>query len=200
MSGITVVGMNNPQSTRPEHALWTQPDGCTGHRLWLLATSLTGISQEDWLAVADRRNLCVGEWSREAARAQADAWREELADRTVIMLGSEVLCTMRDWNDPADRLLRPLEWHHSRDWFLLPHPSGLNRWYNCQVSRMAAQIRLRDVLAAHGHTATEEESVDGAEEPGARDRALARACAAAPYSGRPEPRQQSLFADLPGRG
>lgn len=146
---IVIIGMCNPQSTRPEHALWTQPPGCTGHRLWQLATARTGVSEDEWLAMTDRRNLCTGSWDRARAREQAEAWRDELAGRTVIQLGLEVLAAMRcytrrDW--PQDILYRRLEWQRGRDWIMVPHTSGLSHFYNADGHRAAVEILLQELI------------------------------------------------------
>lgn len=139
-SRIVVIGMNNPLSVLPQHALWTQPDGCTGHRLWQLASAYTGISEDDWLEGTDRRNLCVGDWDRVAGTKRAAEWTEELLGRTVILLGLPTAVAFR-----PGRLYAPLEWWRDRDWFELPHPSGLNRWYNNNIHRTAAAIRLGEL-------------------------------------------------------
>ncbi len=154
---LVVVGMCNPLSDAPALALWTDPDGCTGHRLWSLATHLTGVSEDEWLALTDRRNLCVGDWDRRRAEEQAREWAPELRDRTVVLLGTSVMTTMVRVGELA-RPLAPLEWARDRDWFLLPHTSGLCRFWNSQGARMAASLRLADLLWRMGWQDTTEDA------------------------------------------
>jgi hypothetical protein len=143
---LVVVGMNNPASRDPRAALWPDPPGCAGHRLWEMARARTGISQSEWLVLTDRRNLCVGDWSHSAARRQAAAWHDELRGRTVLQLGVSVMCAMRV---EGDTLRRPLEWHPTRDWVDIPHPSGLCRSYNNSVVRTAVEILLAELVEMH---------------------------------------------------
>lgn len=142
---LVIVGMDNPQSARPEHALWTQPPGCSGHRLWRMATARTGISEEEWLAMTDRRNLCVGGWDLQRAKAQAEEWRPELEQRTVVQLGVSVYGAMRH-HSHRGMLRMPLEWQIDRDWVYIPHPSGLCRSYNDDTIVAAVEIVLADLI------------------------------------------------------
>ena len=144
---ITIVGMNNPLSRRPEHALWPQPDGCSGHRLWLMATARTGITQDEWIAMTDRRNLCTGDWDRDQARLQARAWIPELSGRTTILLGAEVancfpstglMCQWaKSWGSPP-RAANP--------WIHIPHPSGRNHYYNDPKNVACVEVLLGDLV------------------------------------------------------
>lgn len=78
-------------------------------------------------------------WNREDARKRATNWCLELqkTDRkwTLLLLGVKV-CN-------AFGIERPewLEWYRSALWgpmIAVPHPSGLNRWYNDPDNRTAA--------------------------------------------------------------
>jgi hypothetical protein len=144
---FVIVGMNNPLSQRPEHALWTQPDGCSGHRLWQMATARTGVSQHDWLRMTDRRNLVVGEWDRELGRVAARAMIPDLLHRTTVLLGSEVascfpstglICQWARPHGTPPRAAPP--------WIHIPHPSGQNRWYNDPANRACVEILLGDLV------------------------------------------------------
>ncbi len=142
---FVIVGMCNPQGNPP---LWTDPPGCAGHRLWQMATARTGISQEDWLAITDRRNLCLGkEWCREEARISAHAMVPELSSRTTVLLGGEVASCF-----PSCGLIG--HWakgygtppRNPRPWVTIPHPSGMCRWYNEAANRAAVEILLGDLV------------------------------------------------------
>lgn len=144
---FVVVGMNNPLFEDPRRALWPQPDGCTGHRLWLMAAARTGVTQEEWVDMTDRRNLCTGEWIFEAGRLQARMWTAELHTRTTVLLGSDVarcfpstgmLC---QWARPIGTPPRA-----APPWIHIPHPSGMNRWYNDPANKACVEVLLGDLV------------------------------------------------------
>lgn len=133
MAGLLIVGMNNPQSLE---ALSTMPRGGAGHRLWLMATARTGVSEQDWLQNVDRVNLCGGEWDPFEARR---AWGQGVVstDRydAIMFLGNDVVNATGLRLPPIGR--RGIYW-------VLPHPSGRNRWYNDELNKDAATLLLRD--------------------------------------------------------
>lgn len=144
---FVVVGMCNPLGEDPRMALWTKPEGCSGYRLWQMAAARTGVSEEEWLAMTDRRNLCRGEWDFETARMQAREWTAELSSRTMVILGSDVArCfpstgMVCQWARPKGTPPRA-----APPWIHIPHPSGLNRWYNDHANRAAVEILLGDLV------------------------------------------------------
>lgn len=137
-----LIGMNNPLRTEPHFALYPAPPRCTGHRIWQMLHERTGCSTRDYLRSFDRRNLLDElTWDERRAReASAGLWRE-LEGRRVAVLGASVRRVLWLVDSP------PLRWQHTDgvDWFLLPHPSGLNRWYNDPVCREAAALRLEEM-------------------------------------------------------
>lgn len=144
---IVIVGMTNPLSRAPEHALYVQPSGCTGWRLWQMARARTGIEEEAWLDMTDRRNLCLGDWSVEQARESARDMVRELRGRVAIFLGADVAgcfpsCGMTaQWMRQFGTPPRPVE-----PWIHLPHPSGRNHFYNDPANRAATEILLADLI------------------------------------------------------
>jgi hypothetical protein len=53
-----LVGMNNPVSSDPAHALFPHPPGCTGYRLWeMLKTRIPHVTRREYLDAFDRRNV-----------------------------------------------------------------------------------------------------------------------------------------------
>lgn len=145
-----LLGMNNPLSRRPEHALYPEPSGCTGHRIFMMLKSvLPEISEEDYLSKFDRRNMLVGEeWKLELARhAAADIW-PLTRGRKIVMLGAQVCRAMGLSN--GSRAVPPLCWqtvatYGGAQWAQVPHPSGLNRWYNQPGNRAAAAAFLAEL-------------------------------------------------------
>lgn len=142
MSRPVIVGMNNPLSRDPEHALYPYPPRCTGHRLYEMMREYggDGMSRARYLGTFERRNVLVGEeWSLRRAREAAPELRRLLAGRTVVYLGQQVLAALE-----LPRV-EPLTWQSGdlinegpARWCLVPHPSGLNRWYNDESNRAAA--------------------------------------------------------------
>jgi hypothetical protein len=63
----------------------------------------------------------------------------ELTTETVVWLGKAV--------GAIAQCTEPLQWSWiERDWTMLPHPSGLNRWYNVDTNRRCAETMLGDLL------------------------------------------------------
>jgi hypothetical protein len=138
--------MNNPVSSRPEHALFPYPPGCTGWRvLRLLQTRLPSVTRGQYLAAFDRRNLLdakvwMADDAREAARHFLDLDVPLLAGRTVLVFGAQ----------PRRLLgLPPLLVHPQElrgvTWRQLPHPSGRCRWYNDRRHAAAAALLLEEL-------------------------------------------------------
>ena len=137
-----LIGMNNPLSQRPEYALWPDPPGCTGHRIWQMLASRTGASTHDYIRSFDRRNLVVGQWDRKAAQAEARRLMAsgELRGRIVVLLGDKVREAFR-----LDKYLIHPQLVDGVMFRQLPHPSGLNRWYNEPVNVSMAGMLLADL-------------------------------------------------------
>lgn len=127
-----LVGMNNPISQRPEHALYPAPAGCAGHRLWSVLHEETGCGLRAYLEAFERVNVLVGSWDRSRAREAARGLRSRLAGRTILLLGREV---HRAFEAPTDVELLDCYWEGETVLYLLPHPSGRNLWYNKESNR-----------------------------------------------------------------
>lgn len=142
---FVIIGMCNPQGNEP---LWPEPVGSAGHRLWQMAAARTNVSKDEWLSITDRRNLCSGpEWVMEEARMTARLWTPELRSRTTILLGSEVancfpstglLCQWATPHGTPPRAAPP--------WIHIPHPSGMNRWYNTPGHQVCVEVLLGDLV------------------------------------------------------
>lgn len=136
-----IVGMNNPLSRRPEHALYPHPPGCTGYRLWKMLEARTGATQEEYLARFERMNLVSSKtWSRELGRGTAERMRPVLRGRVVLLLGQAV---RRAFGIPP-LLVHPQE-IDGVTWRQLPHPSGRCHWYNDPRHRRVAEVLLQEL-------------------------------------------------------
>lgn len=136
-----ILGMNNPLSLDPCHALYPEPEGCTGHRLWKMLEKRTGATEEDYMEAFERRNLVAGlAWSRAAAHAAAPAFWEYAKGRTVLVLGSEV----REVLGLTRMIVHPIE-VGGIVFRQLPHPSGRNPWYRIAGNREVAELLLEEL-------------------------------------------------------
>lgn len=81
-------------------------------------------------------------WDPVAARDVSEDLWSRLEDRTVLVLGQEVRRVL--WLPESE----PLVWRSDRGvrWCMVPHPSGLNRWYNEQLNRLAVGLRLEELV------------------------------------------------------
>lgn len=155
MDGRAVIcGMNNPHSSDPRHALAPHPSGVAGHRLWsMLAEVRPDVSRVEYMRAFDRRNVLAGSrWSASEARAEAERsglWAT-MQGRVVVLLGREVPRVLGlprteplEWVHQSSGLL---ETHGPERWTMVPHPSGLNHWYNDPIHRLAVGSLLEELM------------------------------------------------------
>lgn len=147
-----LVGMNNPLSSKPEHALYPAPERVTGWNIWRMLHETCGMTRQEYLRAFDRRNLVDGVmWNRGLAKERAPRLWSELDGRVVAFLGREVADIMSQ----GVGTLEPLVWATPMGGILqdggparvclIPHPSGLNHWYNNPTNRAAAALRLEQM-------------------------------------------------------
>lgn len=159
-----LIGMNNPISSDPEHALYPWPEGCTGHRIYRMicdASAARGAPEptdEQYLSAFDRRNLIGGRsWptgagSAKIKQAAAGVIAQSLmgGERRVVLLGAEVRRAFGLVSEPLG-----CERTRAGFWiYALPHPSGLCRWYNELGNRARAAELLRSLYAEGSACAT----------------------------------------------
>lgn len=136
------MGMNNPRSEDPDHALWPHPNGCTGHRLWQMLNSADpAVTVERYLLAFDRRNLLDSRtWN--AGRARMAAGRFLMG---VDYLGLEVLVLGDEVRRAFELPKKPLEpvQMYGATWWQVPHPSGLNHFYNSPQNRKSVAAVLK---------------------------------------------------------
>lgn len=123
-----ILGMVNPISDDPAHALYPHPPGCSGHRLW----KFSGLEKRVYLSVFERRNVIGGQkWDSKLARQRAPQLREEFVGRMVVLLGAEVNSIMR--GGTPHEMSPPFCWTpdgHGGWMAKVPHTSGLARFFN----------------------------------------------------------------------
>lgn len=158
-----LIGLSNPYSSDPAHALFPYPPRSAGHRLWrmlhelpehLLTTSQArhaSVSKERYICAFERRNLTmvVNAKARHLTK-MAHLHLERIPPGSqVVLLGHEV----RRAFSAALRLEIRSELVHPQviegiTWRWLPHPSGRVRLYNDPVLRMIAGMVLADALSS----------------------------------------------------
>ena len=139
MRRVALIGMNNPLSEDPRHALFPHPPGCTGWRIWQMLRARTGATKTDYLRAFHRYNLGnERHWHREKAEAYWKILEPTLTENfdTIVLLGAAV-------RQAADILVSNL--YVTRALIALPHPSGLNRWYNDDRNRQIVEIILEEL-------------------------------------------------------
>lgn len=138
-----LIGMNNPHSEDPRHALAPYPSGVAGHRLWRMLSDRCGASRLSYMRAFERINLLNSRtWSPLRARAQNEnLWSSLRGRRRVVVLGNAVKDVL--WLSRVPYL----RWTVTDDvrWCLLPHPSGLCRLYNDELVRVAVGMRLEEL-------------------------------------------------------
>lgn len=156
---VLLVGEDNPQSSRPEHALFPYPQGCAGNRL---QDQILQLPRAQYLALW-RTNLCNPTWSRRAAEGRSiHLLAHDVPWDVVVLLGrkvADVFAYMRDdgisFFDSFGHEVRYMSGPAigtSRTFRIisLPHPSGRNLIWNQPGPAATARARLADVAPTLG--------------------------------------------------
>lgn len=142
-----LIGMNNPVSAAPEHALFPYPPGCTGHRIYeMLQERVPDVTRRQYLDAFDRRNVVSAKvFDKKLAREGAAKLEQEFwgSGRTIVLLGND---TVAAFGHPRS-LVHP-QVIAGATWRQIPHPSGLNRWYNDPENRKLVSMLLEDLFNA----------------------------------------------------
>lgn len=122
-------------------------DGAIGARI----AEYAGVTVDEYRAMTYRANLLAAwpgdAWPAAVAQASAEAMLHLMMEQRTILLGQRVavafglrLAPLMTW--------RPLVDDHPAygEVAILPHPSGLNRWWNDPENRAAARRFLRDAF------------------------------------------------------
>lgn len=136
-----LLGVHNPLSDHPKRALWPDPPGCSGHRLW----QISEIPLKEWKRAFHRRNLLDARiWDEDEAVENRPSVLKamEIAPVTIV-LGHQVrkflLLPEVPWILPQKDRRRRFWWR------LIPHPSGRTQTYNDPVFRAAVRLMLQEV-------------------------------------------------------
>jgi len=154
-----LVGLDNPNSTDPSHALSPLPSTGTGGRLLeLIREHEPEYGPRDYLSDFFRTNLYptrrahVGKGMADADRDQIAFLRhyvEQIDVPDVVLLGNRVVAAFNSLYDEDLNWLKCrviADGNGPRRFWALPHPSGRNRWYN-DADNYAAAGKLLVTLA-----------------------------------------------------
>lgn len=147
------VGQAPGPRGRPDKPLFPYPVGCAGHRLW----KMTGLRRSDYMGLFDRINVLDyypgPTFPATEARRVARSLDDVLVGRLVIFLGVAVARSFgfvppsyMAWREHG----RPGAESHEYVAAVLPHPSGLNRWYNDLVNAREARRFLTNLVKTEG--------------------------------------------------
>jgi len=149
-----LVGELNPYGSDPRMALFPRPRLAAGNRLRLHL----GLTDQQYLDLFDRANLCVGKWSTKEARSRAlELFAEgyRLGRPAIVLLGAKVSAAFRsavlkdaysNSTEACAGFFRVLDAVGPKV-VLLPHPSGRSRVWNDPTSRDKAREVLREAGA-----------------------------------------------------
>ncbi|MGN6108968.1 MAG: hypothetical protein ACTHU0_27930 [Kofleriaceae bacterium] len=156
-ASVLLVGEDNPLSAAPEHALFPYPAGCSG---WRLCNKILDVSRRTYLATW-RTNLCVGKWSKLAARTRSiQLLRHDVPWSTLVLLGRKVHDAFAHIL-PADAPRGPFSSAEATTRYMsgdqtelertfrlvfLPHPSGRNLVWNTPGASANARALLAEVV------------------------------------------------------
>jgi hypothetical protein len=137
-----VIGESNPHAN--VQALSANVPGGTGDRLHkMLKLAVRDATVSDYHEVFDRRNLCGAVWRFEDAKDEASTLmyllQSDRAPRTVVLLGNKVRRSFSVLSEAKG--INPVVWGNTT-FYSIPHPSGLNRWYNDFANRKVVGVLL----------------------------------------------------------
>lgn len=136
---VLLVGLDNPQSSDPRHALFPHPRGCAGHRLWKMMMEVDkNFTRSHYERIPKTNLFPVGPCPREFRSSNLrDAGRLLLVQKRdsvdhVILLGNHVRDAVWRASSMNFNFDRPMTFIMilSADYAWVPHPSGRNHYYN----------------------------------------------------------------------
>lgn len=141
-----LVGTDNPHSVDPEDALSPHPYAATGWRIWKMLNERTGATEKQYMRRFQRCNVTdLNLMTSSTGRVVTPDGLARVFRRAgqVVLLGDQV----RRYFGLPRVLLHPI----ARDgvtYRQVPHPSGLNRFYNCPAQRALVAALLEELY--HG--------------------------------------------------
>ena len=137
IGAILIVGLDNPQSSDPRHALFPHPPGCAGHRLFKMMQEVDEyMDRAAYTAIAKTNLFPCGRMPTKNKKGNLTMAAHVLiasvqdTDKRVILLGNEVRNAVlgetlgKNWSSAKFTKI------HGAHYAWIPHPSGRNPFYN----------------------------------------------------------------------
>ena len=133
---VLLVGLDNPQSSDPRHALFPRPAGCTGDRLLGIIQSVDAeFSMSEYHAVPKTNLFPVGACPKKFKAVYlveaGQHLRAQLRGRgaKIVLLGNDVRAAVFQTATAPEK---PGEFvkFFGAEYAWIPHPSGRNHYYN----------------------------------------------------------------------
>ncbi len=158
-----LVGLDNPHSGDPKHALSPLPAGATGGRIVeFIQENLTEYTVRDYLRDFDRVNLypskaaATGKGATKLDRLMAKwclIYSVASGHQNIVLFGNRVRSAFSDIVELADEPVLncqtiDADWltkGHRITFYTMPHPSGRNRWYNDKRNQLLVADRLANL-------------------------------------------------------
>lgn len=128
---LLIVGLDNPQSGDPRHALYPVPRGCTGYRLWQMMQDVQELQVRAYVNIPKTNLFPCGRMEKRLVESAGSLVQSQIRSGkwSAVLLGAVV----RDAVMPVLRDYAPGEWcalQKSARVCWIPHPSGRNHAYN----------------------------------------------------------------------
>lgn len=151
-----LVGIDNPHSNDPRHALAPYPENSSGWRLWMMLHDWCGMSRGEYMKAFDRRNLNPQKFQKLASTtvlnfactyAMARILGSLGSGSRVVLIGDEV---RRSIPYLKKQIVHPQVVEDMRStrgiiFYQIPHPSGRNLIYNDPTMRNLIALLLKDL-------------------------------------------------------
>lgn len=133
------MGLDNPQSSDPRHALFPYPEGCSGNRLMrMMQEAAPSFDRSAYVSIAKTNLWPIGPAPRAERRLKnmmaAGAMVEQLREQkvTVVLMGKEVAEAFYELLPGEMKVFRI---SGKPKFYWIPHPSGRNHYYNDKARR-----------------------------------------------------------------
>jgi len=141
-----IVGLFNPKSQDPAYAMEPFTPNGSGERLWKMLSEVVPVTKQDYVGHFEMINVIDTDkvtWEDvEYFEARAIEIERRVESRPAAVLGIMAWTSLRVERSP----IRKTDWFgHYKNWWLLPHPSGLCRVYNDPVMRRRAGEALAKI-------------------------------------------------------
>lgn len=127
-----LVGIDNPHSSDDRHALYPGPPGCTGWRIWQMIRLM-------------RPDVTASQYALAFSRCNISSSPTFVKGETVVLLGEDVRKRVEELYGEIPRQLIHPTVRRGVTFRQVPHPSGMNRFYNDPTQRDLVALLLAEL-------------------------------------------------------